>query len=426
MSRARAAPFLLAAIGALAALAAAVLLLADRPSRGAPARVVLILSGELRGRLEPCGCSKDLLGGLPRRAGYLARLRAEGAAVLPIDAGALVEGADRRAELKLETALDLYEAMGYVALALARPEGLFGVDRVAALARDRGIAPLAPGEIAAVEAAPGPRVALLALADGPEADPAEALRARAGELAAAGAFRVVLFDGSVERAHALAEAAPGAADLVVAGDGEDFPRYEGARAGGALIATYGALGKALGRVDVTAPGRGERPRAAFTWVPLDAAVPEDPEALRALELRQERLRAERLLETLPRTPDPLGAPLGSRACAACHAAAYDAWAGSRHASALETLERAGRDADPDCVVCHVVGLERRGGFVSRERTPDLAGVGCESCHGAGGPHLADPRAPMPAAGEASCARCHNAEHHPDFDFARAWPLVEHR
>src|SRR5438067_2535129 len=41
------------------------------------APVLLIHTGEQRGHLEPCGCTQPQIGGLPRRAAYLASLPAD-------------------------------------------------------------------------------------------------------------------------------------------------------------------------------------------------------------------------------------------------------------------------------------------------------------------------------------------------------------
>src|SRR5829696_296079 len=58
--------------------------LAERPAAAAPAgarRPVIFYTGEQRGYLEPCGCSKPMIGGIARRARYLANLPPEIAAL---------------------------------------------------------------------------------------------------------------------------------------------------------------------------------------------------------------------------------------------------------------------------------------------------------------------------------------------------------
>ncbi|MFQ5876439.1 MAG: cytochrome c family protein [Acidobacteriota bacterium] len=91
--------------------------------------------------------------------------------------------------------------------------------------------------------------------------------------------------------------------------------------------------------------------------------------------------------------------VGSKKCKMCHIREWKSWSQTKMAKAFELLkpgirgeqkEAAGLDpakdytADPECVSCHSTGYGKPGGFVDLETTPDLAGVGCEMCHGAGG------------------------------------------
>jgi hypothetical protein len=66
--------------------------------------------------------------------------------------------------------------------------------------------------------------------------------------------------------------------------------------------------------------------------------------------------------------------LGAERCGTCHAAEYQDWKGSAHARALDRLTDAQR-RDPTCRSCHTM--------VPGKDDPALAGVQCESCHGAG-------------------------------------------
>ena len=120
-----------------------------------------------------------------------------------------------------------------------------------------------------------------------------------------------------------------------------------------------------------------------------------------------------------------GAYGGDVACRVCHGQQHADWALTRHACAWDTLVRLGKDDDPKCARCHVVGQGERGGFVSKRRTPHLVNVQCESCHGRNGcaAFRADRSAPAVAA--ARCTPCHDAVHSPRFDFAGYRPRILH-
>jgi hypothetical protein len=117
--------------------------------------------------------------------------------------------------------------------------------------------------------------------------------------------------------------------------------------------------------------------------------------------------------------------VGSDTCAACHTKAYLWWQDTAHARALDLLERRGRDRDVECIGCHVTGFQQPGGatLASQEH---FTGVGCESCHGAGSAHANNPMRlssitrSVPAE---VCARCHNAERSPDFDYQSGRALL---
>jgi hypothetical protein len=110
----------------------------------------------------------------------------------------------------------------------------------------------------------------------------------------------------------------------------------------------------------------------------------------------------------------------------CHAEDYRIWQRTAHAKAMQTLIDEKHDKDPECVVCHVVGLEFEGGFQSMQKTPTLKDVGCESCHGPARKHVQDPENHrLGKAGEKSCMSCHVPAHSPGFDFETYWKKIEH-
>ncbi|HSF15499.1 MAG TPA: cytochrome c family protein [Vicinamibacteria bacterium] len=96
--------------------------------------------------------------------------------------------------------------------------------------------------------------------------------------------------------------------------------------------------------------------------------------------------------------------VGSTRCRKCHIKEFKSWQESAMAKSFELLKpgvraeqktAAGLDPkkdyskDTECLPCHTTGLGKPGGFVDIAKTPELAGVGCESCHGPGGTYLRD-------------------------------------
>ncbi len=142
----------------------------------------------------------------------------------------------------------------------------------------------------------------------------------------------------------------------------------------------------------------------------------DPALLR---MRLARLSGQRVPMLLHKTGYS-----GNEVCSVCHESEAATWELTNHASAYDTLVRHGSDGDAGCVSCHVVGYGRPGGFQIAKPDPGLENVGCETCHGRGGPHLSPTHAPGNAY-EGECLGCHNPEHSLGFDYASFLPRISH-
>lgn len=132
--------------------------------------------------------------------------------------------------------------------------------------------------------------------------------------------------------------------------------------------------------------------------------------------------------------------IGTKKCKTCHIKEWRSWSETKMANAFELLKpgvnaeaKTGAGLDPnqdyttdqECLRCHVTGLGKPGGFVDIETTPELAGVGCESCHGAGGSYTKEgfmtlknkeykkaevvAQGLVPQVSAAQCTGCHNSE-----------------
>lgn len=122
-----------------------------------------------------------------------------------------------------------------------------------------------------------------------------------------------------------------------------------------------------------------------------------------------------LLATCMASPALAGDYVGSKPCGECHEAQYKVFiTSSKKAHSGERVAIMAPKLKPaelaECYECHTTGYGR-GGFVSLERTPELASLGCETCHGPGARHAAsaDPRDIVKPADLSACEGCHNAE-----------------
>jgi cytochrome c554/c'-like protein len=125
-----------------------------------------------------------------------------------------------------------------------------------------------------------------------------------------------------------------------------------------------------------------------------------------------------------RPEHPLGVYVGASRCAQCHTEEFAAHGASRHALRPkgyrdEFLGQAG------CLVCHMTGAFRRGGWKGKEDASDLGAVSCEACHGPGSEHIADTGKPYGPRGVSVCRTCHTPDRSPVFDAEALWKQWGH-
>jgi hypothetical protein len=416
---------------------------ADEPAR----ELVVLSTADLKGRTSPCGCHTPR-GGFARIGAALDSVRASRAAMVYVDAGGSFPETDGRTDLAdfmfrmlggLEPAAvgvaprDLRHGPAFLR-ELAAASGLPVL--CANLVERAGGRPLFPSS--RIVEARGVRVGLFALLGerfdlGPARDSLQvtdseaAARAAVASLRARGAQVVVLLSqlGKVG-AEDLATAVPGIDAVVL---GHDIPVYErGRRVGGALLSYAGEMGQHLGVVTVTLDDAG-RPEGGDLQVrSLGPEVREEPGLLARVKAFEdaynERMRKQQLAAQAGADleADPVDRFVGAQVCARCHVRETEQWRTTAHSLAWETLVREKKDATPECIPCHVVGWQQPGGFRSPAQTPHLVDVQCESCHGMGTRHEEGWLASL---GEATCVRCHQGEHDPEFEYAVRLPLVSH-
>ena len=436
----------------LAALAGRVAAEAPIPATAEQDGALLVLAaGDLRGEIKPCGCSPEgQMGGLPRRLSYLERqLGAHAPRPILVDVGNNFPLPSAQGRLKIDLIQKLLGRYAPEALLPGPNELAMGVgtlDRnLPYLISNDGLATIFRryrtvrrgqrriglyGYLSPATVYQGSQSHFrLQPAD---AELIAALRetlARERHTAA-----VLLFRGSDEELARFVRA--GLFDLIVAGNtsADEMNQVTERIVAGVRIPQVPTKGQGVLRMKLPAPGQALMARAQVDW--LKDEWPDHPDAAPVFQAYDEQVKELFFarLETMKhqQRQSPFA---GAVPCKTCHTAAARVWAGSRHAHALATLERVGKQYDPECLACHVVGLER-GGFLSQDLTPRLANVQCENCHGPAKTHAGNPGVkpgPVPSAdgqplrrpAEPTCRTCHVGSHSPRFSYPVYWPKVRH-
>ncbi|MDT8338118.1 MAG: cytochrome c family protein [Sulfurimonas sp.] len=80
--------------------------------------------------------------------------------------------------------------------------------------------------------------------------------------------------------------------------------------------------------------------------------------------------------------------VGNSKCRLCHRNFFIGRKKDPHDHAMESLIALGEEKNSHCLMCHSTGHGMPSGFVDMEKTPRLANVQCEGCHGPGNVHIA--------------------------------------
>jgi hypothetical protein len=390
-------------------LSAAVAVFGMAASTPEPPDAVVIFTGDIRGYLSPCGCSAPMIGGVERMAGVVRQLQQQPNSIY-VDVGNWLEGYDRQEQLKAEALAETWKSLKPTFLNVSARDLLLGDGYLASLRNVVGGA--IDSSNATSPSLPGHShvTAGKVSVTGVTSPDAEALSESVP------GTRVVLISGSLETAKRAARAGgPGLYIYSLQGDPPAKPTVEG----GATFVTAGDHCRYVGRIELKHGGW-----SGFRLIELGPEHESDASAVDAYRAYLRRVTAENLLVQVPRAKG--GATfVGSEACRSCHVKEFESWTKTLHAEAYRTLQKTGNDRDPECVGCHVVGLNHESGFTSVEERPSMASVGCESCHGAGSKHIADPYAAYKSEGEKACLTCHNTGHSPKFSFKEYWEKIKH-
>jgi hypothetical protein len=414
-------------------------------------------TGDIRGRLVPCGCFTGQFGGLTRIATMMGA--APPASTLKVDIGDAIEGTADYERIKLGFVHRALGQLGFDAANLGHREAALDAQQLRSLARESPVPLLSANLLDAASGEPvvkshvivkkgGWRIAIVGVMDSRIASgqpggglridrPEDSLARILPSLKLQANFRVLLAFASEAALHSLAREFP-EFDLVLGGKVTQ-PAQRIEHEGNTAILYVTNESRAVGSMKVALEGAGHLGVNAAEVRLVHDKIDED-RAIAALAVAyRDQIRKVRLDVD---DPSKAGADIipgvrtaatfaGSESCAKCHATADRAWRDSRHAHAFESLVKAGADADPGCINCHTVGFGAPGGYRREFGAMKLVDVGCESCHGPGSRHVAARTRGDAEAGrlrplaEGDCKQCHHGEFSRPFDWNEFWPLVKH-
>jgi Cytochrome c554 and c-prime len=446
--------------------------LKDRLDKDDGYGIAVFISSSIHGSLEVCGCPIHPLGGVARRVGYIDafRKRSPEAAIIQVDAGYIFsddaniakDGLREDARLMNDWIVRANEMMNLdivnlsyrdlpYASSLLTPDAQRTPEKSALISANikpadgTRLAPK-PYVIKYVTGARLPksvRIAFIGLSDiAPEKlkdavarsgfvieDPLAAAKAALAEVRDKADVTVIVGFLSMPTVNKLAVQNDDL-DLIIATNERGLV-LDPKQVNNALIVYAAKETKHLAELRFYTDAEGLIDRFTARYIELDEIIPDDPqmaaitkEARKEIDAVQMRVAEEEAKALLAK--DPASPYVLSDACGTCHVAEYEVWQKTLHSHAFAALETKNRTFDGACVGCHSLGFQKDG-FVNIKATPQFANVHCESCHGPGLQHAANPTAgnykTLPK--NESCLVCHDRENSPDFDFNKYWPVIAH-
>jgi len=377
--------------------------------------LTVFFTGNTLGELKPCGCSGGQLGGFDRRPAVFNRVPADHRVI--VDTGSLVRSDSRQDLIKFNISIQALSILNYDVVNLTEEDVRIGAnlglldDPILGL-----ISPHAAGEKIAKRfqgrySLDGEPLTVSVLTYNVETSPVDRIRDAFGP-GVLGERKVnILLVNQCDDAMVDAIARMGVVDCLICPSVSDEPMVIGKPGSQPLVFSVGRYGRYISQLQIRAARGDEKLTFDFQPVALTEDLEQDVALMNLYKDYQQLVKEANLLAEHPRFILSNGRKYaGSKSCMPCHAYEYEKWSTKAHAGAFATLERVGSNYDPECVVCHVVGMDYQSGFITPDTTPQMKDVGCENCHGPGSEHIKPLGMTKLAEPKSTCADCHTPEH----------------
>jgi hypothetical protein len=395
---------------ALSATAEPVVADANAPQEAA----YIFFSGNELSTLRPCGCAEFQLGGFDKRSNVWKSISPDKRLI--IDTGNLLLKTSDQDLVKFDIMIQAFAMLGYDAVNLDRQEYDIAAGRGYVQASSFRII-TSPGsdnmDFRKELRIGDDSFVVNVLSLDPRSEPTEDIAARFGARQAGTGLNIVIYNRMFDKID-LPSFSLLDIDVVVCLSGSDTPEVLDKTRKRPLVISVGRYGKYIGKLTVDRP---LPPALELTYqaVPVGQDLPSDIALVDLYKNYQQIVKEENLLDKYPRLPMPGTLEyVGSKSCKVCHEVEYAQCLPMRHSIAWKTLVNVGSQYDPECVVCHVVGLKYQGGFTSARKTPELRNVGCEECHGPGSRHVETLGKAKTEGPKAACTDCHTLENSPKY------------
>jgi len=357
--------------------------------------MIVLISGEQHGYLDPCGCSSPQIGGLVRRYNFLQTLKDRGWPVIAVDAGDIAQQkgpADLpnvQGLIKYKYSMEALKLMGYSAVTTGENEASIGIDKVlgeyalnnpvpkvlVANLKDRDAN--FPEEQAAwiIESVKGPgiKVGIVGVVGPstagkmkafnepgvvfPEGSAAKAIESATKQMDAKNKpdVRILIYQGQPEEARACATYFPNRFQIIACVSKFDEPpsKAEVVKEAGTMIVNVGHKGKYVGAVGINRTGKDDpKFELRYQLVRLEEEYLTPKDKVKghpimdlmeryAKELKQDNLLAKFYPSKHPiqldKKPSEMPVFVGAERCKKCHESAYEIWEKSGHAHAYKAL-----------------------------------------------------------------------------------------
>ena len=420
------------------------------------AELTLIYSGNLDGELEPCGCSdQGNFGGIKRRVSLLDDLRKQDQNLVAISSGGLIRAEGSSDRIKSNFILEGYKAFKYDAIGVQWPDLIYGSKYLS----DYDL----PWVVSNWNAHHLPQqnsesnfkmkqtivrrlqhetlnIEFFSWLD-PDKSPLRAMQGNhslahndmeslTSSLKTAKAKQNLTVVSTTYTAEQIAKKLPlKYIDIVfIESAYEEFSKPK--KNGDTLVLQAGSRGMRIAKLNLNID-KGVIKKWQHKIIAMPESMQDSPRMQQwyadyNAKVKQDYLRLSELKKQQQAGKSPY---VGEEVCETCHAVQYKRWQASAHAEAFDDLESVGKSFDPECLICHTVGFNKKGGFIDFTVTANLMGVQCESCHGAARAHVESAGAssvankgwPKPKI----CGQCHTQPHSPGFSLDKYWTKIAH-